>query len=68
MAVRYKKLKKLKIQNRFLVIKKKKINKNSNLSGYRFFSRDEENSLSDENRLVGFEDMKSFHSHTHIHP
>ena len=67
MAVRYEKLKQLKIQNHFLVIKKKEINKNSNPSGYRFFfSRGEENSLSDDNRLIGFKDMKSL-NHTYIH-
>ena len=40
-----KKSKKLKIQNRFLVLKQKKINKISNPLGYLIFPRDEENKL-----------------------
>ena len=41
------------------------MNKNLNPSGYWFYSWDEENSVSHENRLIGFEDVKSFYLHTY---
>ena len=65
-----KKSKKLKIQNRFLVIKHKNINKNSNPSGCLYFPSSLETNrinLPDKNRLIRFGDMKCLNIHTHIH-